>query len=73
MPPSDETRVESKEKMNYEPNIYGADGDTRKGAAKIQVRIESGRATTMYLTPRSRATNRNESQYMSSIPDQTSL
>jgi len=30
--------------MNHEPNIYGADGDTRKGAAEIQVRIESGKA-----------------------------
>jgi hypothetical protein len=26
-----------------------------------------------YLTLRSRATNRNESQYMSSVPDQASL
>jgi hypothetical protein len=28
------------EKMNYEPNIYGADEDTREGAAEIQVRSE---------------------------------
>jgi hypothetical protein len=31
------------EKMNHEPNIDGPYGDTRKGAAEIQVWIESGR------------------------------
>jgi hypothetical protein len=61
------------EKMNHEPNIYGAVGDTRKGAAEILVRIESGKVAIMYLAPRSRVTNRNEFQCMSGVPDQPSL
>jgi hypothetical protein len=67
------TRSHVAEKMNHEPNIYGADGDTRKGAAGIQVRTRVREAAIMYLTPRSRATNQNESQHISSVPDQTSL
>jgi hypothetical protein len=45
--------------MNRKHNIYGTDGDTR--------------CAIMYRTPGSRATNLNKSQYMSSVPDQTSL
>jgi len=49
------------------------------GAAEIlakeppRYKFESREGTIVYFTPWSRATNRNESQYMSSVPDQTSL
>src|SRR5260370_41701494 len=51
------------------PTFNGVPGNL----SEIQARIESGKGAIMYLTPRSRATNRNESQYMSSVPDQPSL
>jgi hypothetical protein len=55
-----------------EPNIYGTDGYSQRSRRDTgSDRVQQG--AIMYRTPRSRATNQNESQYMSSVPDQTSL